>query len=258
MYTSNLKEKINGNRNNEAPSNAYQQQSPYEIIPPKIKFKFDKGILNMFIGYIFKESKLIKKIDLSNLFKLLEMTDEHQYASMPDLLARFDFAKRALDARINLGMENAALIKTYCYQNDSEINHKIFDELDSYTNLNDNEIEFIKKAIAERLQYSFVVMYKDMMTNILLRMNTGEFTSYKEIVDELRDVCSALINDVRKADTVNSSSTFSLREEVFDALVEDVVKNATDPSTVLVTGLRVLNEMLSPGYMPGRLYLYMG
>ena len=48
------------------------------------------------------------------------------------------------------------------------------------------------------------------------------------------------------------------REEIFDALVEDVVQEAIDPSSVLVTGLKTLNAMLSPGYMPGRLYMYLG
>jgi hypothetical protein len=41
-------------------------------------------------------------------------------------------------------------------------------------------------------------------------------------------------------------------------VVEDVVKEVIDPSTVLMTGLQTLNLMLSPGYMPGRLYMYLG
>jgi hypothetical protein len=94
--------------------------------------------------------------------------------------------------------------------------------------------------------------------DIILRMDTNQFTSYKSIVGEMKDTCNALMNDIRKSDSITSDSTFSLREEIFDVLVKEVVQDALDPSNVLVTGLKILNEMLSPGYMPGRLYLYLG
>ena len=256
LNTAMLKDKTVSGFNNTTNTNG--TSSSYDE-PPKIKFKFDKGVLNMFIGYIFKDSSLITRMNLSNLQKLLEITDEREYRADMDAWTRLEFAKSALTAKLNKGMTNNEVIKVYCIEVlANPIVHNIIESIDTLTNLGDSEIEFITNAVNDRLQFAFIVQYKDMLMDIILRMDTNQFTSYKSIVGEMKDTCNALMNDIRKSDSITSDSTFSLREEIFDVLVKEVVQDALDPSNVLVTGLKILNEMLSPGYMPGRLYLYLG
>ena len=76
--------------------------------------------------------------------------------------------------------------------------------------------------------------------------------------DEVKAVVSNLMTDLRKAESVASMSTFSLEADIFEPFVEETIKNAGDENLALMTGVRALNDILSPGYMPGRLYLWLG
>lgn len=224
----------------------------------KIKFKFSKSILNLFIGYAFSDSTSISKMNLSNLNKLLEMTDERTYEIDTELYARLKVAKSILDAKLHKGLDNKDAILSYCSkESDKEIS-KILSRIDEYTNLKQNEIKFITNSVVDRLQYSFLVLYKEIIVNEFMRIDTGEYDSFKEIVESVKDKCGLLMNDIRKADMVNSNMTFSLKDEIFDSLVTDTVVQVANPSTALVTGIKMLNDVLSPGYIQGRLYLWLG
>jgi hypothetical protein len=60
---------------------------------------------------------------------------------------------------------------------------------------------------------------------------------------------------MRKAENSVENDTFSLEDDIFEQFVKDTVEHAADPNTALITGIRTLNEMLSPGFLPCRLYL---
>ena len=102
------------------------------------------------------------------------------------------------------------------------------------------------------------LLYKEIILNEFLKIDTGEFTSYKEVVSEVKEQCAQLLNDIRKADAATMKKSFSLKEGIFEELVTSAVASITDPGTALVTGVQMLNDMLSPGYMPCRLYIWLG
>jgi hypothetical protein len=53
-------------------------------------------------------------------------------------------------------------------------------------------------------------------------------------------------------------NTFSLDEETYDDNMTDIVNKLRDPARILKTGIQKLNQILAPGYMSKRLYIYMG
>ena len=225
----------------------------------KIKFKFPKSILNLFIGYsLYPDTSKVSKMDLSNLYKLLKMTDERSYEFDVSMYARLELAKKILEARIEKGLYSFDAIMSYCnIENDVE-NNKLINNISSFTNLTESEIKYITRAVTDRLQYAFILLYKEIILNEFLKIDTGEFTSYKEVVAEVKDQCAQLLNDIRKADAATMKKSFSLKEGIFEELVTSAVSSITDPGTALVTGVQMLNDMLSPGYMPGRLYIWLG
>ncbi len=225
----------------------------------KIKFKFPKSILNLFIGYsLYPDTSKVSKMDLSNLYKLLKMTDERSYEFDVSMYARLELAKKILEARIEKGLYSFDAIMSYCnIENDVE-NNKLINNINSFTNLTDSEIKYITRAVTDRLQYAFILLYKEIILNEFLKIDTGEFTSYKEVVAEVKEQCAQLLNDIRKADAATMKKSFSLKEGIFEELVTSAVSSITDPGTALVTGVQMLNDMLSPGYMPGRLYIWLG
>ena len=225
----------------------------------KIKFKFPKSILNLFIGYsLYPDTSKVSKMDLSNLYKLLKMTDERSYEFDVSMYARLELAKKILEARIEKGLYSFDDIMSYCnIENDVE-NNKLINNINSFTNLTESEIKYITRAVTDRLQYAFILLYKEIILNEFLKIDTGEFTSYKEVVSEVKEQCAQLLNDIRKADAATMKKSFSLKEGIFEELVTSAVASITDPGTALVTGVQMLNDMLSPGYMPGRLYIWLG
>ena len=225
----------------------------------KIKFKFPKSILNLFIGYsLYPDTSKVSKMDLSNLYKLLKMTDERSYEFDVSMYARLELAKKILEARIEKGLYSFDAIMSYCnIENDVE-NNKLINNINSFTNLSESEIKYITRAVTDRLQYAFILLYKEIILNEFLKIDTGEFTSYKEVVSEVKEQCAQLLNDIRKADAATMKKSFSLKEGIFEELVTSAVASITDPGTALVTGVQMLNDMLSPGYMPGRLYIWLG
>ena len=225
----------------------------------KIKFKFPKSILNLFIGYsLYPDTSKVSKMDLSNLYKLLKMTDERSYEFDVSMYARLELAKKILEARIEKGLYSFDAIMSYCnIENDVE-NNKLINNINSFTNLTESEIKYITRAVTDRLQYAFILLYKEIILNEFLKIDTGEFTSYKEVVAEVKEQCAQLLNDIRKADAATMKKSFSLKEGIFEELVTSAVASITDPGTALVTGVQMLNDMLSPGYMPARLYIWLG
>jgi hypothetical protein len=224
----------------------------------KIQFRFDRSVFNMFIGYIYLDSPLISKLNLMNLNKLLDLTDERPYETNRELYTRMIFCKKSLEAKLRMGMMKEDVIISYARETNNEICDKLIANLDTLKQLNEDEIKFITESIADRLQYAFIMVHKEIISNVFYRLDTGDYKYMKDIVMDVKDACVEMMNSIRKAENKSSSSTFSLRPDVFETLVEDTVTEAANPSSVLITGLQLLNSMLSPGYMPGRLYLYLG
>lgn len=224
----------------------------------KIKFKFDRAMLNTFIRYIYSDSKSISKMNLSNLNKLLEITDEDVYIVNRELYTRLTFAKKSLEAILMKGLVNRDSIIAYAREMNNDLSDQIIQELDQNGEINEDEIRFVTKAVSDRLQYCFIMIHKEMISKVFYRLDTGDYKYLKDIIQDVKDSCNDMMNDIRKADTKNRNETFSLDPDVFESLVTETVNEATNPASILVTGLKTLNLMLSPGYMPGRLYLYLG
>ena len=100
--------------------------------------------------------------------------------------------------------------------------------------------------------------YKDAIYETIERLDSGDYKSFYEINNKLTGICTDLINRVRQVKTVESGDQYSLTDENFENNIMDLVTKLKNPSRRIITGIKKLNELLSPALMSGRLYIFMG
>lgn len=226
----------------------------------KLPMKFDISMLNMCIGYVFKKSTQITRKSLMNMKRLFDIIDETVYVGNDQLNVRFEFIKNALDAMLSQGFETEQVIINYCSEHASD--KKIFDDVLSnlpvYTKINYEEIKYINKAVEDRLKYYFIYNYKDMLYETVERIDSGDYRSFAEINETLANICTELITHTRRVKNIDSTNEFSLGDENFETSLIDVVTTLKNPARQIKTGIQKLNEILSPAFMSGRLYIFMG
>jgi len=237
-------------------TNKTNQQDPNKL---KLQFKFDITMLNMMIGYIFKKSVQITRKSLTNMRRLFDILDVSIYENNEQAYARVNFIINALNAKLVEGFENDEMIINYCRTDISnEYNDEIIENLPLYMKINYDEIRHINKSVEDRLQYYYLLIYKDPIYDTVERLDSGEYKSFYEINNKLFNICTDFINHTRKVKSLDSGDEFSLSNENFESNVMDIVTKLKNPSRQIRTGIQKLNEILSPAFMSGRLYTFMG
>lgn len=225
----------------------------------KVAIKFDIKMLNSMIGYIFKKSVQVTRKSLLNMKRLFAVIDENVYEGNEQLEARIYFINRALEARLDKGFENDDSIINYCRTDmHNKENDDIIQSIPIYTKLNYEEIKYLNRAIEDRLNYFYLINYKDEIYSTVEKLDSGDYSSFSEINSQLLNICTNLINEVRKTKMVETTDSFSLSDENFENNVTDIVTRLKNPSRMLRTGIQKLNQILSPAFMGGRLYTFLG
>jgi len=164
-----------------------------------------------------------------------------------------------LDAKLVKGFELDEVIINYCKSDtyDKE-NQDIINNIQLYTRINYEEIKYINKCIEDRLQYYYLYYYKDAIYETIERLDSGDYKSFYEINNKLTSICTELINRVRNSKSLDTVEQFSLSDENFETNMMDIVTKLQNPSRVIKTGIQKLNEILSPGFLSSRLYIFVG
>lgn len=221
--------------------------------------KWDIPMLNKLIGYIFKKSKNITNLHLRNVQKLLLSCDYSMYANRPVIMERVHFILQALDARLEQKYEDEGIILEYCTPDSpNQIVEEIVKNLDRYKSLNYREIEFIGKFVEDRLVNGIFLNKIMGMKEIIEKVEDGDFRTFAEANVHVQE----WINEYQLARRKVSSSWNNDMLDFNDPNIEEKVKVITDRlgdmSSIIITGIQMLNEMLSPGFRPGKLYMFLG
>jgi replicative DNA helicase len=121
------------------------------------------------------------------------------------------------------------------------------------------EAKVIFDLIAEALQYGFIISVRDEYVNLLDDINMDEPGSFKKIVERLFLVSQSLLDIKHNTNIVankiefNTSDVDSMREAIGQTL-----DSLSTSNNIFKTGIKRLNTLLSPGYMNGKIYVYLG
>ena len=235
-----------------------QEFISYKDGETKVRFRFDKSFLNMVIIFIFTKSRSITRATLQNIRKLFSITDTSLYMNNAEMYARIEFIRKALDCKLSKGIVKRDIIIEECREENNEENQKIIDMIRKEPDLIQEEIKAINKQVTEKVRYGALIYFKDILKEQIYKIEMNDFKSYSDIASRTEEILSCYLNELRKIKGSISTDVFSLRDENYGAYITNLVKKVTDPNASFRTGIKYLNDMLSPGFMPGRLYLFLG
>lgn len=222
-------------------------------------FKWDIGILNKLIGYTFKKNMYITQSNLRNLQKLMDQSDFKIYMSKNIMYRRITFLKKALKAKLDEKLEDVDLIIQYCRSDiDDPITEDIINNLPKYTQLNHQEIKFLTEYINDRLQFGVLQSRKEELEIILEKINDGEYKTYAHANAMIENWFREYNDAVRATRARYQNNILDFNDPNLREKVGDILYRLGNTSSIIITGIQMLNEMLSPGFRPGKLYVFMG
>jgi len=223
----------------------------------KINIVFDVDMLDALIKYI--RCDYVTQPQRSAVLRLLDFLDMSKYAYSPDLIERIDLLKVACKGLCEEHITDDSVLVSYMkenYENAEEVLGKVNFERNQIT---DSECKIINTSVNERLQSVYIYQVKDDIISSLRSLDNVGFTSYNDDLKTLREKLSQLmiqLQGIAAPDELIRSFNFS-GPQTKDLLAR-IVEKARKPSTTLMTGIRQLNAILSPGFQSGRLYTILG
>lgn len=225
----------------------------------KVKFNFDVQMLNALIHYT--QCEYLARSDLYNLDKLFRYTEIELYRREVPIYTRLCTLQSILKSMIEKGLVNENLIRSQLRQ-DFEPGIEIIDDIGFGKNkLNISECDHIRTFVTEKLQYIEIYQKKDKLINLLRKIDeTADYNvSYYETIQEIKSNVSELMVSLQDNDQNQGLlKEFSFSNADAANTLANIVNKAKQPSSILQTGIRQLNAILSPGFQSGRLYTIVG
>lgn len=227
----------------------------------KLKIRMDITTLDMVVAFLYKQSVLRTRKALSNIDKLFKSLDLTIYKESDiDILNRIWIITTTLDGKLREGFVSDDVVKQYCKDREDCDDYKK-DLIDVLTEkgqkITYEESKYLLRQIDDRLQFGYVITLKRVVEELISLIDEDDIKSYKAISDDLYDIAKTIINIRRKSNSLGSEQTFSLQEEVFHTVVSDALDKLKNRNRIFVTGIKMLNTFLAPGYMSRRLYTYL-
>lgn len=222
-----------------------------------IKIAFDVDMLNAIIKYM--RCEYVSKVQINSLYKLMKQLDFKQYAYTQDILNRLSLIKVTCKAICDEHISDDSILMTYIREHLDDADEIVSQVNFQKNQITDSECKVMADAINERLQCVYIFQEKNNIIEDLNKFDEIGFTSYYDVINSLKSRLSSLmikLQNVSANDELIRSFNFS--DEQYMELLSRVVDKAKKPSTVLMTGIRQLNAILSPGFQSGRLYTFLG
>lgn len=121
------------------------------------------------------------------------------------------------------------------------------------------EAKAIFDLIGEALQFGYVASLKDEYVKLFDDINLDDAGAFKQIVERLFLISQSLMDIKHNTNMVANKIEFNTADP--DSIKEAIaitLDSLSSDNSILKTGIRRLNTLLSPGYMNGRLYVYVG
>lgn len=227
----------------------------------KIFMRWDLPMLNNFIGMTFKKNQYITTSNLRNLQVLMNRCDYTMYQNKSAVMKRVDFIKKALEAKIDNKMTDESIIITYCRPDNGGVDpvfEDIVKNLPRYKQLNHSEITFLNKYIEDRLLMGVIINRAKDIKTVIEEIEEGEYSTYGDAIKKFDDKITQYKLASREIVTNKSKRILYSNDPGIKDRIADFAQELGTTSSIMITGIQMLNEMLSPGFRPGKLYVFLG
>lgn len=226
---------------------------------PLLNIRWDINILNKIIGYCYKRVRYITNSNLRNVQTLLRNCDLSLYKNRPVILDRVSFILKILEARLDRKFEDEGLVLAYATSDGhNQVIDEIVNNLDRYSQLNFQETDFLTSFIEDRLKYGILIDKISVMKNIIEQVESEEYSTYSEIDTKTDNWIHDYMATKRQVSSMWQSNILDFNDPNLEERVKEINTRLGDSSSILITGVKMLNEMLSPGFRPGKLYIFLG
>ena len=118
------------------------------------------------------------------------------------------------------------------------------------------EVNHLSKILVDYVRYSKLFKVKNSFVKSLDMLEDDDNLNIKETVDTIYRLSNEVNNAYNVANVSSVSHTFDTNDiEAMEFVVAESQESRA-PDRVILTGVRYLNTLLSPGYLPGCLYVY--
>lgn len=224
----------------------------------QIHINFDITMLNALIKYT-RCIGWVKRPQLDALLKLLRKLDLNTYNYDEDMQVRIKLIIAICAGTIEENISDPDVLEMYVKEQVPDGIEVLMNVGLDVNKLNKSECDTIERAISERLQYSYLYSFKENLSAMYEEIEKPGFHSYAEAVNTLK---SSLTNLMASLEMCGASDDmikeFSFSGYLYNTMMDKIVARAKKESTILKTGMRCMNAMLSPGFEGSRLYVYLG
>ena len=110
--------------------------------------------------------------------------------------------------------------------------------------------------VEDRLRYGSLENFMDRMTNIITRIEDGEFKTYSEAFLWVDDWINDFKFEMRKIRSELNNGVLRYNDPAIQERIADILSKLGTTQSIIISGMQMLNELLAPGYLGGRLYTY--
>lgn len=235
---------------------------PNEIQLNKIGIFFKRSTLKNVLKILVNDDSTYRTFkSVKNINRLFSNLDLSKYKTNAELLSYIwcicFISKQWLSGinDVNLIIEGAKVQSDY----DSIKGDIIIACQNDKTFISTAEAKALFDVIAEALQYGTIYALRDEYINLLEDINIDEPGAYKKTVDRLMMISQSLIDIKHTTNMVTNKIEFNSSDlDSVRTAISGTISALSVGGGILKCGIRRLNTLLSPGFMPGKLYTFLG
>lgn len=231
----------------------------------KLPVHTDMETLDIYCEYLLNDSsKYINYANLTNLQDYISKMDPKVFMTNDAKMARFEFVKYYLEARISRGVVSRKMCLRYVSENVDHkywkiIQREVLNSIEPDT-LKKKDIEFINDMIFAQLNVLFLHKFKAPIVRLIEELDTNEFGKVPEDCTNAIQLFQTLLNELTKAQRRSKQDNrFNLTDaNHFKAIMAEAWDRLLSESQYWQTGMQGLNNMLGGGFENGRVYNFIG
>lgn len=224
----------------------------------RVNIYFDSHMIDSLLKYIVADC--VTTSELNNLRKLMEKVNLDDYRTND--VSKYNnlrLVQYVAEAKSVEALQDTGAICTYVLDKCPDLAETL-DLLNwDPSQMAPVDARQISKSISEKLQYSIIMSMEDTILDLYDKLRNCGFYSMNQYTTQLREVLTRGLTSMQKT-AISSGLIEEIDFSSMDGMdtLRTIVERAHRPGSVLSTGIRALNAILSPGFQSGRLYTFLG